>query len=457
MKTFLFILLIPIVGCSQSHFSFNLNSEIERRINIGINHGIAIATIDSLREVEYYNFGLENNENSIITEHSTFEIASVTKTFTSTLIKDLEEKGVLVIEQEIRNFVPNTLPEQIKKITFEQLINHTSGLPRLPFDYWTSNWDNPFHDYSQQKFISDLMVTQLDTARNWNYSNMGYALLGLIADKLTKDKGLENIISLTNLSKTSSDIGSKTSTIPHNFGKNVEGWNFPSFNKYIGGIKSTSAGLAQYLGYQIENNPIFHTSPFHTNILINEKDSLVCRNGWLVFYRNGEEIIWHNGVSGGYSSFIGYNIQTKSGIVLLSNSQSSIMDLGLHYLSGVFPLNKPKPSLVVKIESYINLQQLDSIEVVWNTPDTLNFDKNPIDLHWLQCHYISKGKLEIALLLNSLLLDDFKDDWEVYFYRAKMYELMHEYDQAIHYYEKANNLFPENEFINTLIKTLSRE
>jgi tetratricopeptide (TPR) repeat protein len=173
-----------------------------------------------------------------------------------------------------------------------------------------------------------------------------------------------------------------------------------------------------------------------------------------VFYRNQEEVIWHNGISGGYNSFIGFNIQNKSGIVILSNSHSSITDLGLHYLSNSFPLNSPMPSLTVKIEEYINLQQLNSIKLAWETPDSIQFNKNPIDLYWLQCHYISKNNLEVALLLNGLLLDEYKDDWEIYFYRGKIYTLMGEYDLARKSYTKVNDLYPKNYFIHTLIQTL---
>jgi CubicO group peptidase (beta-lactamase class C family) len=453
---FLLVSLISIVGYSQAQLPASLRAEIERRVEHDINYGVAIATIGSAGNVDYYNFGLENNEGTNISLRSTFEIASISKTFTSTLIRHLEETTQLTIEGEIRNFVPDTLPEQIKRITFDQLINHTSGLPRLPWDYWASNWNNPYNDYSQQKFLSDLMVAPLDSSRNWNYSNTGYALLGVIIDKLTEGKGLENIISSIGLSKTSSALGSKTSTTPHNFGRTVEGWNFPSFNRYVGGIKSSSADMAQYLLYQVKNNSAFSNPYSEAVIPINEKDSLFCKDGWLVFHRNKEEIIWHNGISGGYNSFIGYNIQKQSGIVVLTNSQSSIIDIGLHYLSSSFPLNEPKTSLAVKIAEYINSQQLDSIRIVWNTPDTEKFDKNPVDLYWLQCHYIAKGKLEIALLLNDLMWNDYKDDWEVVFYRAKIYEMLQAYNNARDCYEKVNELFPENKFIIPLIEALPK-
>lgn len=95
--------------------------------------------------------------------------------------------------------------------------------------------------------------------------------------------------------------------------------------------------------------------------------------------------------------------------------------------------------------------------MVWNTPDTEKFDKDPVDLYWLQCHYIAKGKLEIALLLNDLMWNEYKDDWEVVFYRAKIYELLQAYNNAKDCYEKVNALFPENKFIIPLIEALPKD
>ena len=224
----------------------------------------------------------------------------------------------------------------------------------------------------------------------------------------------------------------------------------------MGGIQSSASDLVKYLRYQIDNNSAFLPSSFKESILVSEKDSLGTKDGWLVFFRGDEELIWHNGMSGGCNSFMRYNIATKSGIVILSNSQSSITDIGLHYLSENLPLNRSKVPLVIKIEEKIKRNQFDSIEIVWNAFDSLKFEKNPIHLYWLQCHYISENRLEIALRLNELLLTDFQNDWEVFFYRAKIFELMKDYSSAIAMYTEVNQLFPENHFIQKRIERCLR-
>jgi CubicO group peptidase (beta-lactamase class C family) len=65
--------------------------------------------------------------------------------------------------------------------------------------------------------------------------------------------------------------------------------------------------------------------------------------GWLVMKRDGEEIVWHNGGTGGYRSFIGYDAKTKVGVVVLSNTMTAagVDDIGLHLLDSHIPLMTP--------------------------------------------------------------------------------------------------------------------
>jgi CubicO group peptidase (beta-lactamase class C family) len=48
--------------------------------------------------------------------------------------------------------------------------------------------------------------------------------------------------------------------------------------------------------------------------------------------------VWHNGGTGGYSSFVGFDPEQKLGVVVLSNQASPIDALGLHLLDPRYPL-----------------------------------------------------------------------------------------------------------------------
>jgi CubicO group peptidase (beta-lactamase class C family) len=64
---------------------------------------------------------------------------------------------------------------------------------------------------------------------------------------------------------------------------------------------------------------------------------------WHIFTRNGDDLIWHNGGTGGYRSFIGFSPKTKVGVVVLSNTSTlaGVDDLGLHVLDARLPTMQP--------------------------------------------------------------------------------------------------------------------
>jgi CubicO group peptidase (beta-lactamase class C family) len=61
---------------------------------------------------------------------------------------------------------------------------------------------------------------------------------------------------------------------------------------------------------------------------------------WLITRPSEDEIVWHNGGTGGYRSFMGYDAKTRVGIVVLSNTftGSGIDDIGMHLLDSHAPL-----------------------------------------------------------------------------------------------------------------------
>ena len=59
-------------------------------------------------------------------------------------------------------------------------------------------------------------------------------------------------------------------------------------------------------------------------------------------------VVWHNGGTGGYSSFIGFDQKEQRGVVVLSNSSNSVDDLGMHLLNATVPIQPVRP--VAKID-----------------------------------------------------------------------------------------------------------
>jgi CubicO group peptidase (beta-lactamase class C family) len=66
--------------------------------------------------------------------------------------------------------------------------------------------------------------------------------------------------------------------------------------------------------------------------------------GWHIHKRFGTEIIWHNGGTGGYRTFTGFDPKKRAGVVVLSNSGVGQDDIGLHILESQFTLQKFAPA-----------------------------------------------------------------------------------------------------------------
>jgi hypothetical protein len=67
--------------------------------------------------------------------------------------------------------------------------------------------------------------------------------------------------------------------------------------------------------------------------------------GWFIEQRHGEEIHWHNGGTGGFRTFAGFNLKSGKGVVVLSNVSQGVDDIGLHLLNQKFPI-KDDPRIV---------------------------------------------------------------------------------------------------------------
>ena len=88
--------------------------------------------------------------------------------------------------------------------------------------------------------------------------------------------------------------------------------------------------------------------------------------GWHIREGDGRESVWHNGGTGGYRSFVGFNRGGSLGVVVLTNSNESVDDLGFHVLDPGLPLTQVEPPdfpdevdvPIDVLESYVGTYQI---------------------------------------------------------------------------------------------------
>jgi len=120
-----------------------------------------------------------------------FRIASVSKTFTATLVLKLAAKGRLALDDPISKYLPGLLPYP-EPITIRQLLQHTSGLPRdlAPQYTWLTLPEidtERFEHFGEVEAINDSTVQPLlfPPGTGWSYSNTGFNVLALLVERVT--------------------------------------------------------------------------------------------------------------------------------------------------------------------------------------------------------------------------------------------------------------------------------
>lgn len=259
---------------------------------------------------------------------SIFEIGSITKVFTSTLLGQKVHKKEVDVMDKISKYIE--LPEEgnVGNIKLVELANHTSGLPRLPLNLNIfANYLNPYKSYTRNdlmEFLSGSHPSLDSLSKEYAYSNLG---MGLLADILIQmdsssfENALQNNIlkpyEMNSTATNRSYLNSDRIVVGLNVdGTQANGWDFDVLAG-AGAILSTSSDMSKFIKYQLlEDNPLrsIVMSPTYR-----VHDHMQIGLGWHILQRDDRKYYWHNGGTAGYTSSLILDKENKKGIVILTN------------------------------------------------------------------------------------------------------------------------------------------
>src|SRR4051812_19644476 len=125
------------------------------------------------------------------TGNTIYEIGSMTKAFTGTLLADMVKRDLVKLDDTVQNYLPANVKLHVaekKPIKLVDLASQSSGLPRMPDNVNPKDARNPYADYTSERlfeFLKNLQVSR--PPGTYEYSNLGVGLLGsLLARKAGK-------------------------------------------------------------------------------------------------------------------------------------------------------------------------------------------------------------------------------------------------------------------------------
>ncbi len=324
----------------------NLRKEISKIITFDsdisyeLTPGFVVGVIDE-DSTYFVSFGRSLDEGKKeISNDDIFEIGSISKTITAHLIFELEREGLIGLNDKVNRFLPFEFQNpRMKNLTVSDLLNHQVSLSKRPahFGEHEDVAQNPYVHYTKQQLLEYYAYYVPNNKKNdFNYTHTAYALLEVIAEKVTKmtfHDALNNFVfhpykmnnSFVEFTEAKKGIITKGIDLG---GVEANIWTFPSFAGSEG-IRTSAYDLSLFLRSTLDNNNLLNDKIF-TKEIPTFNDRLFYSNGWHLMKINKKiKAYMSSGNTSGHSSFIGMVPGTRTGVVVLSNSSFGTKDLGL--------------------------------------------------------------------------------------------------------------------------------
>ncbi|HUQ48396.1 MAG TPA: serine hydrolase domain-containing protein [Gemmatimonadaceae bacterium] len=314
--------------------------------------GLVVATFEQGRAPQVYTAGVSGLAGLALDASTVFEIGSITKIFTNTVLADMVLKGEVRLDDPVAKFLPARVrvPERKgRKITLADLATQSSGLPRLPTNISPTDATNPYADYSVTQlyeFLSSYVLPR-DIGSQYEYSNLAMGLLGhvlaLKAGKSYEALVKERVLAPLGMSETGITLNpSMKRHMAQGFnghGAPVPLWDIPTLAG-AGALRSTANDMLKFLAANLDSASI----PLGKSMAMAQASRKVIGPnnsiglGWNIVQLFGTSVTWHNGGTGGFRTYIGMDTEHHRGVIVLSNSTISPDDIGFHLLVPQIPL-----------------------------------------------------------------------------------------------------------------------
>ncbi len=339
--------ILALAGVALAARAGTRNAEIlaaiKGRVDASKSSGMVVATIDTDGGTSIGAYGDPGPGGLPLDGDSVFEIGSITKVFTATLLVEMADRGEVKLDEPVQALLPAEVrvPQRGgRQITLFDLATQSSGLPRMPSGFSPRDPANPYADYTPAQLYAFLNGHTLarDIGAQYEYSNVGVGLLGhalarragksyeaLVTERILKPLGMDHTaITLTPWMKTRLARGHDAA------GALVPNWDVVTLEG-AGALRSTVNDMLKFARASLEMDAgrlpklmqLTHEVRRPTGT-----PGLGIGLAWHIRRLGENDIVWHNGGTAGYRTWIGFDKRRRIAAVVLTNSQQNNDDLG---------------------------------------------------------------------------------------------------------------------------------
>lgn len=277
----------------------------------------------------YYSGGFANKATRQLFDTATqVEIGSITKTMTAYLLTAVLQEQRISDTTAIGPYLPDSVRTNphLSTIRFVELMNHTSGLPRLPdnINLTVKNPLQPYAAYGPEQLYAYLAKAIPDSNHKVSYSNLGAGLAGILAARISGipyEQLLKKYITIPfgmHHTDTSAAPGRPFSTGYYNE-QPAEYWTMHVL-KPAGGVKSDAADMLNYLEQLIRNQQSAVVGSITTPTASINNRLLVAKGWHILIMPNQSSLFWHNGGTFGFSTFCAFHKESGKALFLFVNA-----------------------------------------------------------------------------------------------------------------------------------------
>ena len=222
----------------------------------------------------------------------------------------------------------------------------------MPDNFTPADETNPYVDYTVKQMYEFLSTHELrrDIGAEAEYSNLGVGLLGHVLarvngssyEELVRERILDPL-GMSNTAITLSGDMSHWLVKGHDQDGNVvSNWDIATLEG-AGALRSDVNDMLAFIAA--------NTGPPESSLEEAMRASHEVRNSlsgnmeiglnWIIMTAGDGNVIWHNGGTGGYHAFVGFDPDRGVGAVVLTNSSHDTDDIGLHLINPTIPLREP--------------------------------------------------------------------------------------------------------------------